>query len=127
MSLKTTLNRAASRALRSADSLAVTATYVSTNPGAASYNPATGLQTVPTTTASIRVILVAILEVQKDQPRKIAPNTKKAIFNREGFPFEAKVEDQITLTDGDDAGTWEVVSVLSEPSISIYVLEVRRA
>lgn len=124
MSLRTTINRAATQALRKADSLAVTATY--TSKGSATYDADAGTSTSTDQTAAIRVFLVSVLEREIDRPVQVVPNTKKAIFDRRGFPFEAKAEDSILLSGGADAGTWEVTSVLSEPSSSIYVLEVRR-
>lgn len=128
MSLRSSLRAATNHALAAMDSVAQPATYVSTGP-LGTYDPVTG--TAPATqdaSAAIRVFLVSRVERELDQPFQVTPNTKRAIFNRDGFPFEAKAEDKITLpaSAGDDAGTWEVVRTLSEPSASVYVLEVRR-
>lgn len=124
MSLKTTIQRSARRALRIADSLAVDATYVSA--GAQSYDPTTGVQTVAESTTTFRVFLVAVKQSEVDGT-KVQLEDKKAIFDRQGFPFAPKTEDLIRIGGtGEDAGDWEVVGTLREPSESIYILQVRR-
>lgn len=126
MSLKTTLQRAASQALKQADSLAVDASYI--QKGAAThtaYDPVTGTLTETESSQSIRAIMVSITQKEVDQ-LGLKLSDKKAIWDRKGFGFEVNVEDVIDIQGGENTGRWEIIQTLAEPSESIFIAVVRR-
>lgn len=126
MSLKTQIQRAATQALKQADSLAVAANYVQVAAGDhTSYDPVAGVMTESEQTAAIRVILVGITQEERDNlGLKLAE--KKAIWDRKGFPFNVNVEDVLDIQEGACEGRWEIVHTLAEPSESIYIVGIRR-
>jgi phage baseplate assembly protein gpV len=132
VTLKTTIQKAAKKALKVADSLAVDATYVRRGDTTLSnYDPATGELTVGESTATIRAFLVAVT-AHEIESLGLTPRAKKVIFSRSGFAYDfVEAEDKITFASGDvpdeDVGTWEVVRTLSEPSESIFILAIQRS
>ena len=125
MSLKTQIQRAATQALKQADSLAVDCLYVKVAAGdQTDYDPAAGTMTESEQTAPIRVTLVGITQEEKDNFAKICE--KKAIWDRKGFPFHVNAEDILDIQEGNCAGRWEIVTTLAEPSESIYICGIRR-
>lgn len=126
MSLKTQINRAATQALKQADSLAVACTYIQVTAGDhTDYNPVTGLMAETEQTAAIRAILVGITQEEKDQ-LGLKLCQKKAIWDRAGFPFQVNAEDILDIQEGACAGRWEIVTTLAEPSESIFIVGIRR-
>lgn len=126
MSLKTQIQRAATQALKQADSLAVACNYIQVAAGDhTDYDPAAGTMTSTESTASIRVILVSITQEEKDS-LGLKLCQKKAIWDRKGFPFQVNAEDILDILEGTCAGRWEIVTTLAEPSEAIYICGVRR-
>ncbi len=132
MSLKTTIQKAAKKALKVADSLAADGSYVRKGDTTLSnYDPVTGDLAVGETTTSIRAFLVAVTAEEMDR-LGLTPRSKKVIFSRNGFPYDfAEPEDVIRFASGavpdEDIGDWEVASTLSEPSDSIFILAIRKS
>ncbi len=126
MSLKTQIQRAATQALKTADSLAVPCTYIQvTAADHTSYDPAAGTMVSTEQTASIRAVLVSITQEEKDS-LGLKLCEKKAIWDRKGFPFQVNAEDILDIDEGPCAGRWEIVTTLAEPSESIYIVGIRR-
>lgn len=126
MSLKTQIQRAATQALKTADSLAVNALYIQKAAAdQTSYDPVAGTMTESESSASIRAILVSITQEERDSlGLKLAQ--KKAIWDRKGFAFEVNVEDVLDIQEGENTGRWEIVATLAEPSESIFIVGIRR-
>ena len=132
MTMKRTIQKAARKALKAADSLAVDGTYV--RKGATSlsnYDPISGELTVGEILTPIRPLLLSVTAEEQDK-LGLTPRSKKVVFSRSGFPYDfVEPEDVIRFTSGnvpdEDVGDWEVAKTLSEPSESVFILAVRRS
>lgn len=126
MSLKTQIQRAATQALKTADSLAVNAQYI--QKAAADhtdYDPVAGVLTSAETTATMRAILVSITQEEADR-LGLKLSDMKAIWDRKGFTLTVNAEDIVNVLEGQFAGRWEIIRTLQEPSESIFIVGIRR-